>query len=313
MSVSESDRRRPSLRAPGEPSEELKRLVNVLSVRSRDDFDLATFRDDFERFSKLFPPPPEVQRREQWIGGVRCLCLRPPVVVQDRAVVYFHGGGYVSGSTGTHAELTAKLALAARSRVYLVGYRLAPEEPFPAALEDALAVLRGLDELAAPPQRVAVAGDSAGGGLALAAMISLREAGEQLPRAAACFSPWVDLEATGESVRTRAEQDKILKGHMLRTIAELYLDGTDPRHPLASPLYGDLTGLPPLLIQVGTAEVLLDDARRLAQRAREQGVAVELQVEEHLIHVWHLFSSLLPEGQQSICEAGAFLRRHLEL
>ncbi|MDY7095634.1 MAG: alpha/beta hydrolase [Acidobacteriota bacterium] len=312
MSASEADRRRPSLRTPGEPSEELKRLVNVLSVRSRDDFDLATFRDDFERFSKLFPPPPEVERRELRVGGVRCLCLQPPVVGEDGAVVYFHGGGYVSGSLGTHAELTAKLALAARSPVYLVDYRLAPEEPFPAALEDALAVLRGLAELPVPPRRLALAGDSAGGGLALAAMISLREAGEPLPRAAACFSPWVDLEATGESVRTRAEQDKILKGHMLRTIAELYLDGTDPRHPLASPLYGDLRGLPPLLIQVGTAEVLLDDAYRLAQRAREQGVAVELQVEEHLIHVWHLFSSLLPEGQQSICEAGAFLRRHLE-
>jgi acetyl esterase/lipase len=312
MSVPETERRRPSLRPPGEPSEELKRLVNVLSVRSRDDFDLATFRDDFERFSKLFPPPPEVDRKELRIGGVRCLALTPSMATGEWAVVYFHGGGYVSGSLGTHAELTAKLALAARSRVYLVDYRLAPEEPFPAALDDALAVLRGLRKLSTPPQRVVLAGDSAGGGLALATMISLRDAGEPLPKAAACFSPWVDLEATGESVRTRAEEDKILKGHMLRTIAELYLDGTDPRHPLASPLYGDLRGLPPLLIQVGTAEVLLDDALRLAQRAREQGVSVELQVEDHLIHVWHLFSSLLPEGQQSICEAGAFLRRHLD-
>ena len=223
-------------------------------------------------------------------------------------MVYLHGGGYVSGSIGTHAELAAKLARAAKATVYLVGYRLAPESVFPAALDDTLAVIRALRSDGC---ELAVAGDSAGGGLALGAMLALRDAEEELPRAAVCLSPWTDLAATGASVRERAHLDKILQPGMLTTIAELYLAGTSPRHPLASPLYAELAGLPPLLIQVGTAEILLDDALRLADRARAAGVAVDLKVEEHLIHVWHLFSSLLPEAERSLAEAGVFLARHL--
>lgn len=295
------------------PSEELKRLIKVLGVRSRDDFELATFRDDFERFSKLFPPPAEVGRSEERVGGVRCVRWTPPGAAEDRAVVYLHGGGYVSGSPATHAELAAKLALAARAPVWVADYRLAPEHAFPAALDDAVAVLRGLaDRAELAGSRLALVGDSAGGGMAVAAMVRLRDAGEPLPAAAACLSPWADLEATGESVETRAAEDVILQASMLRTIAELYLQGTDPRHPLASPIHADLAGLPPLLIQVGTAEVLLDDARRLAARAEAAGVEVRLEVEPHLIHVWHLFSTLLPEAERSIAEVGAFVARHLE-
>lgn len=292
------------------PSEELKRLIQLLGMRSREHFDLATFRDDFERFSKLFPPPPEVRRTVLEVGGVRCARFEPPGAVAGRAVVYLHGGGYVSGSITTHAELAAKLALASAATVYLVDYRLAPEAVFPAPLDDTLAVVRALRS-GFGAEALALGGDSAGGGLAVAAMVALRDAGEAMPRAAVCLSPWTDLEATGESVASRAHLDKILQPGMLTTIAELYLGDTKPCHPLASPIHADLAGLPPLLIQVGTAEILLDDSRRLAHRAREAGVTVELKVEEHLIHVWHLFSSLLPEGERSIEEAGAFLARHL--
>jgi acetyl esterase/lipase len=225
-------------------------------------------------------------------------------------MLYLHGGGYVVGSIATHLGLAGRLSRAAAARVLLLNYRLAPEHPFPAAVEDATAAYRWLLGTGVKPGRIAIAGDSAGGGLTVATLVALRDAGEPLPAAGVCQSPWIDLEGAGESVTTKAHVDPLVHKDMLLKMASWYLAGANPRTPLAAPLYADLQGLPPLLVQVGTAEILLDDATRLADRARAAGVAVTLEPWEGMIHVWQLFASILPEGQQAIDRIGAFVRQH---
>ena len=191
-------------------------------------------------------------------------------------------------------------------------YRLAPEHPFPAAVEDAVAATRWLsDDLGVSAGRFAIAGDSAGGGLTLAALVALRDRGHELPAAAACLSPWVDLEAIGASMSAKAGEDPIVQRGPLLEQAGLYLAGADPRSPLAAPLYADLTRLPPLLVQVGTAETLFDDATRISVRAWAAGVDVTLRVWPGMIHGWHLFAPMLDEGRAAIVEAGSFLRARL--
>lgn len=297
------------------PSEEHRRLVQMLSVRKKESFDLASFRSDFERFTALYQLPPEVALDEVEVGGVPCQRLTPGKRAGQKAaagvVVYFHGGGYVSGSPVTHRELMARLAWAAGVPVVGVRYRRAPEHPFPAAYEDCSAAFRAAAKGDLGEGPVALAGDSAGGGLAVALARELRQKGEGLPAGLLLFSPWVDLTLSGESITGRARQDKILQPLLLERTASLYLDGADPKDPRVSPLFTSLEGLPPTLIQVGTAELLLDDALRLARRLESYGVTVELKVWEAMVHVWHLYAGLIPEGRQAIEEAAAFLRRLL--
>jgi monoterpene epsilon-lactone hydrolase len=230
---------------------------------------------------------------------------------EGRALLYLHGGGYVICSPDTHREMVAHLAKASGCRVLLLDYRLAPEFPFPAAVEDAVAAYRWLLAQGYPARGLAVAGDSAAGGLTVAALVVLRYLGLPMPGAAVCFSPWTDLACTGETLASKASEDPIVSLPLLEQLAQTYLAGADPRSPLASPLYADLWGLPPLLVQVGTAETLLDDSRRLADRCREAGVEVSLEEWEGMPHVWHFFVSFLPEAQQAIARAGEFLRQRL--
>jgi acetyl esterase/lipase len=225
-------------------------------------------------------------------------------------MLYLHGGGYVIGSLTTHRGLAGRLSQAAKARVLLIDYRLAPEHPFPAAVEDATAAYRWLLAHGCTPARLAIAGDSAGGGLTVATLVALRDAGQPLPAAGVCLSPWTDLEGLGESVTSKASADPIVQKEMLLRLASCYLGDADPRTPLAAPLYADLRGLPPLLVQVGTAEILLDDALRLAERAKAAGVAVTLEAWDDMIHVWQLFAPLLPEGQQAIARIGEFVQQH---
>jgi acetyl esterase/lipase len=192
-----------------------------------------------------------------------------------------------------------------------VGYRLAPEHPHPAAVEDAVAAVRFAYAAGLAPSRVAVGGDSAGGGLALATLLGLRDERAPLPAAGVCISPWTDLSGSGDSLRANAELDPMVDEDDLRLMASAYLAGRDARAPLASPLFADLRGLPPLLVQVGTAEVLLDDATRLAERARDAGVDVQLEVWEDMIHVWHAFADVLPEGAQAVEGIADFLEKRL--
>jgi monoterpene epsilon-lactone hydrolase len=244
-------------------------------------------------------------------GGVRAEWIVPPGAVSERALLYLHGGGYVLCSVSTHRDLISRIARAAGMRALGVDYRLAPEHPFPAAVEDATTAYRWLVSHGTIPEHIAIAGDSAGGGLTLATLVALRDAGDPLPATAVCLSPWVDLEGTGPSNTTKAEADPFVRKEMIQFMAEQYLGGRDPRTPLAAPLYADLHGLPPLLIQVGTAEILLDDATRIADRAKAAGVEVSLEVWDDMIHVWQLFAPRLPEGQQAIERIGAFIRQHM--
>jgi monoterpene epsilon-lactone hydrolase len=244
-------------------------------------------------------------------GGVRAEWIVVPGAAEDRVLLYLHGGGYVVCSVDTHRELMSRIARAAGTRALGVEYRLAPEHPFPAAVEDATAAYRWLISRGTNPAHIAIAGDSAGGGLTLATLVALRDAGEPLPAAAVCLSPWVDLEGIGDSMTTKAAEDPFVRKEMIQFMAQQYLGGRDPRTALAAPLYADLHGLPPVLIQVGTAEVLLDDATRIAERAKAAGVKVSLEVWDDMIHVWQLFAPILPEGQQAIDRSGAFIREHM--
>jgi acetyl esterase/lipase len=226
-------------------------------------------------------------------------------------MVYLHGGGYVAGSPRTHRGLVTRLAKAAGCVALVPDYRLAPEHRFPAALDDArLALAHAYDhgpDGESPASRVVVVGDSAGGGLALATLIAARDTGERLPARAATLSAWTDLAATGESIVTRAAADPMLPAALLRGWCRHYLDEIAPTHPLASPLYADLRGLPPLLLQVGDAEVLLDDSVRFAERAQSAGVDVKLEIFPLLFHVFQAFAGTLPEGRAAIAAVASFL------
>jgi len=244
-------------------------------------------------------------------GGVSAEWLRAPKARDDRVVLYLHGGCYATGSVETHRDLMTRLSIAASMRVLGLNYRLAPLHPFPAAIEDTAAAYRWLLETGIEPVHIAIAGDSAGAGLVLAAAVTIRDAGLPLPGAVVCLSPWVDLAMTGDSMRNKAAEDPIVSREMLEGWGKLYLGDSDPCAPLASPLYADLRRLPPLLIQVGSAEVLLDDSLRLAGRASAVGVTTTLEVWPEMIHVWHSFAAILPEARQAIDRIGEFIRLHL--
>lgn len=246
-------------------------------------------------------------------GGVPAEWIAAPEAVEERVIYYLHGGGYMMGSINTHREMISRLSRATGARALAIDYRVAPENPFPAAVEDSTGAYRWLLSTGVDPARLVIAGESAGGGLTVATLVALRDAGDPLPTAAVCLSPWVDLECLGESMTTKAEVDPMTQREDILQLAKAYLGDADPRTPLAAPLYADLRGLPPLLIQVGTAEVLLDDATRLAERARSAGVDVALELWDDMFHMWHFFAAMLPEGQQAIDRIGEFIRSAVAL
>jgi epsilon-lactone hydrolase len=211
----------------------------------------------------------------------------------------------------THRVMLSHLSRASGFKVLGLDYRLAPENPFPAPVEDALAAYRWLLWSGYDPRKIVLAGDSAGGGLVVAAIVAMRYAGEPLPAAGVCLSPWVDMEATGPSFVTNATSDPSVARDRILRLAGVYLAGKSPQAPLASPIHADLRGLPPLLVQVGSIETLLDDARALAQRAQAAGVEVTLEVWEDMPHVWHHFAPMLPEAQQAIARIGEFVRKNV--
>lgn len=256
------------------------------------------------------PPEPDIRSEKVDAGGVEAEWIAAPGAANDRYVLYLHGGGYVIGSIKTHRDLMGRVSRAAKARVLGLNYRLAPEHPFPAAVDDAVAGYRFLLAQGAKPSRIAVAGDSAGGGLTAATLVAIRDAKLPTPGAGVMLSPWVDMEGIGESMTTRLDKDPAIRKDGLVQMAQAYLQGKDPRTPLAAPIYADLKGLPPLLIQVGDAEVLLDDATRLNDRAKAAGVQTKLEVWPEMIHVWQLFASFLPEGQQAIDGLGKFIIEH---
>ncbi len=257
------------------------------------------------------PAEPDVESEPVVANGVSAAWISAPGAAADRAVLYLHGGGYIMGSLNTHRDLMGRISRAAQARVLGLDYRLAPEHPFPAAVDDTVAGYQFLLDQGLPPQRLAIAGDSAGGALTLAAMAAGRDAGLPMPAAGVCLSPFLDLEGTGESITTRADVDPIATPEVIQVWAKAYLAGADPRTPLANPLFADLAGLPPLLIQVGDHEVLLDDSNRLAERAQAAGVRAKLEVWPDMIHRWHSYAAVLPEGQQAVEGIGSFLREQI--
>jgi len=269
---------------------------------------LAERRAAFAPAGRLHPLPDDVGVAEVDAGGVPAHWLTAPGADPGRVLVFLHGGGFEFGSLRSDGELAARLGRASGMRVLFPEYRLAPEHPFPAAIDDALAAWRWLrtgQDLSAAS--IAVAGDSAGGGLAVALLVAARDAGEALPAAAVLMSPTVDLTSSGASMTERVDQDPFSTPALLRELAASYLAGADPRTPLASPLFASLAGLPPLLVQVGTADLLLSDSERLAAAATAAGVDVTLEVGQGLPHVYPIMLGT-PEAAEATEQSGKFLR-----
>jgi acetyl esterase/lipase len=265
---------------------------------------------DYRVARKILRPDPykvpaSIRISPSQVGGVPGEWVEGDAATKT-VLLYLHGGGYFACSAQSHRPITVGFALHG-FRVMAPDYRLAPENQFPAAVDDAVAAYRGLLAEGHSPGSILVAGDSAGGGLTLSLLLALREAGTPLPAGAALFSPWTDLAATGESIITNADRCAMFHGPDIGLSARYYLGEMDPRHPIASPLYADLKGLPPLLIHVGEDEVLRDDSTRLAERAREAGVRVELKVWPVVPHAWQLAPRVIPEARQSLRESAAFL------
>jgi epsilon-lactone hydrolase len=256
-----------------------------------------------------FPSAGEVKCEPVNANGVKAEWVTAKNAAPDRVIMYLHGGGYVMGSIDTHRELVARLSKAAQARALAIDYRLAPENPFPAAVDDSLTAYRWLLAQGYKPERIVIAGDSAGGGLAVSTLLALRDLGTPAPAAAVCISPWVDFEAEGESMTSRAAQDPLVSREMILNLAKMYMgEKGSLREPLAAPINAYLNDLPPLFIQVGNSETLLDDATRLADKAKEAGVEATLQIWDEMPHVWHLAAPSLPEGQEAIDKIGDFVR-----
>ncbi len=254
------------------------------------------------------PPPSGVEVTPGRLGDRPVEWLVPSGADRSAAVLYLHGGGYCVGSLDSHRGLAGRIALAAGVAVVSLDYRLAPEHPYPAALEDAVAAYGALVAGGVEPSRTAIAGDSAGGGLTVATLRALRSAGRPRPAAGVCLSPWVDLTQSAPSYAALGALDPMVSKEALDRLATAYRAGADPSDPGVSPLFGDLDGLPPLRIEVGECEVLLDDALRLAERAGAAGVAVELVRWPEMVHVFQAFpGDLLPESDASIAGVGTFL------
>jgi monoterpene epsilon-lactone hydrolase len=267
-------------------------------------------RDGLNQLASMAQLPEDVKCEPVDAGGVPAEWITTPDVISQRVILYLHGGGYVGGSISTHRDLVARISRVSKARILIIEYRLAPEHPFPAALEDAVAAYRWLiSNEGIKPDNLIVAGDSAGGGLTVACLVNLRDEGVALPAAAVCLSPWTDLAGTGESVKSKAEIDPFVTPELGEFMANSYLKDTDPLNPLASPLYANLQGLPPMFIQVGTSEILLDDSVRLAERAKAVGVDVKLDIWEDMIHVFAVFAGLAPEGRQAIDRIGEFIQK----
>ena len=286
---------------------EIARIRDLIAAHPRP-AELSERRRRLDMLAERSVLPADVRVEPAAANGVAAEWTSTPGADPSRVLLFLHGGGYVSGSIASHRVMVAEAGRQAKARTLALAYRLAPEHPFPAALEDALAGYRFLLSSGINARHVVIGGDSAGGGMTIAAMVMLRDAGEALPGCAWCISPWVDLEMTGASIARKAAVDPLIQRSYLQELAAAYLNGSDPQNPLASPLRADLRGLPPLLIQCGADETLLDDSVRLAGAAGDAGVAVTLEVYPDMIHVWPLFHQQVAAGRRALAAAGQFIR-----
>jgi acetyl esterase/lipase len=287
-------------------------VLQFLQANAReDDVDIATRRARMDRLSEFFPHAGGTAVEPAMSGGVKGEWVRAPHARRDAALLYLHGGGYVLGSPKSHRHIVAALSEASGLSVFSADYRLAPEHPFPAAVDDGVAAYKGLLDSGIDADKIAIAGDSAGGGLTLATLLALRDKGLPLPACAIAISPWADLSQGGEAYRTRAARDPMITKDGLDEMAAAYLGKADARTPLASPAHADFRGLPPLLIQVGTEEALHSDAETVRNRADEAGVEVSFESWAGMMHVWHAFHPILSEGRDAIARIGSYLKAHI--
>jgi acetyl esterase/lipase len=273
--------------------------------------DISEQRIKFEEMMAATPIPADVETSAGSLGGIPVVNVDVAGVDSRKAIMYLHGGAYAIGSAASSVALASDLARRAGTRLVSVDYRVAPEHPYPAAVEDAVAAYRGLLDSGLSPTRTAIAGESAGAGLAVAMLVALENEGLPRPSSTLLMSPWVDLTLSGDSITGKAAVDPALTPEGLRRRAADYLAGANATSGLISPIYADLTGLPPLLIQVGSHEILLDDATRLATRAAVAAVPVTLEVTPGVPHVFQAFADILDEGDAALDSAAAFLRSHL--
>jgi epsilon-lactone hydrolase len=293
-------------------SPEFSSFLNTLRSRPTPaGLSFAELRERFSSFARQFVPAPDLQFWAVDADGVPAEWCIPPDARPRGTLLYFHGGGYCIASVQDYREFVGRLAKATRCRVLSVEYRLAPEHPFPAALNDAIRAYRWLCA-AHPEQHILLGGDSAGGGLSMALLVSLREQRKSLPAGAFLISPSTDLAKEGASMQTRAEVDPIISPETTQRYAKAYAGERSVREPLISPLYADLTNLPPVLILVGDCERLLDDSTRLAEKARNAGTDVTIEIWDEMVHIWPFFAAILPEGRAAIERIAKFVNERLE-
>lgn len=287
----------------------IDKLMETLRERGLPDgLTLEERRARMEEIGERFPAPAAAKVEPVTFAGQPAEWVYDPGADEGRVMLYVHGGGYVQGSLATHRNMVYEIAKAIGGRVLNLDYRMAPEHPFPAAVDDTVGAWRELLATGIDPKKASFGGDSAGGGLVVAALMAARDAGLALPGCGCCISPWTDLVGTGQTMVTKAAADPMVGRAALEFFADLYANGQDKALPLMSPIHGDLKGLPPLLIQVGTAETLLDDSRRLAARARFARVPVDYVEWAGMPHIWHIFAPLLQQSRDAIQELGAYVR-----
>jgi len=293
-------------------SEGMKRVIDLLKQQNKQNTQkrVEDERKGMEQMIVKEKYPEDVIFEEIMVNNIPSLWINTPESVKDRVVLYLHGGGYVIGSINTHKGLGYRISRASKSRILLIDYRLAPEHPYPAALEDSVAAYKWLiDEEGIDPQNIVISGDSAGGGLTAATLLKLRDTGVALPAGGVLLSPWTDLDLTGDSIKTKRRLDPIVDASGLHFMANLYIGDEEPNNPYISPIYADLKDLPPILVQVGSAEVLLDDSTRFAEKAKSVGVDVTIEVWDNMTHVFQFLALWAPEGEQAIEKIGEFIQK----
>jgi acetyl esterase/lipase len=284
--------------------EQVNLIRQMLAAGDNSELTWVELRKRYEEFGAATPTAPDIERSPVMIGAMEAEWSKPQGADETKVILYLHGGGYVIGSLNTHRAMVGEFARAFGGLVLAIDYRLGPEDPYPAAVDDALAAYKFLLNAGFKSQRIIISGDSAGGGLTLALLLAIRDAGLAMPAAGWCISPWADLTCSGGTMAAKAEVDPLVNKDILLKMADGYLNGADPKQPSASPAFGSYLGLPPLLIQVGSAETLLDDSLIVARAAGLVDVPVTLEIWPHMIHVWHFFCGIIDEGKQAI-KAGA--------
>jgi epsilon-lactone hydrolase len=294
------------------PDQDLIELLKMIAANPLPT-DLDGLRLAVDSDAERFPLDPDIRvERTLVASGVPGEWTWTAAADSTRAVLYLHGGGYMFGSILSHRHLVAEIGRLSDSRTLAIDYRRSPENPFPAAVDDAMASYRFLLNEGYEPHRIALAGDSAGGGLIVSTLVAIKEASLPQPACGWLISPWVDMEASGETFVSRANADPMVKREMIVNFAQAYLNGADPRSPLASPLYSNLRGIAPLLIQVGASEVLLDDSLKLARAAGAADVSVRLEIWPEMIHIWHVFHRILADGRKAVQAGAKFLREAMD-